>query len=166
MVTRNYTSFSLDPTLKWSEMTKYLRRDDANPLSWSCWCALAGSLQSGSPESPLQSPIQSGSPESPDSAESDFSWLVKSTSHPYPECWLPGNFQAIPENSSLPSSLNFCCFFFIKKHNIFALSLTSPCLASFCSEQCMKRCITSTSCDCLPLYNVLQLYSSIVSRFG
>ncbi len=30
-VTRNYTSFSLDPTLKWSEMTKHLRRDDANP---------------------------------------------------------------------------------------------------------------------------------------
>ncbi len=27
----NYTSFSLDPTLKWSEMTKHLRRDDANP---------------------------------------------------------------------------------------------------------------------------------------
>ncbi len=30
-VTRNYTRFSLDPTLKWSEMTKHLRRDDANP---------------------------------------------------------------------------------------------------------------------------------------
>ncbi len=30
-VTRNYTSFSLDPTLKWSEMTKHLREDDANP---------------------------------------------------------------------------------------------------------------------------------------
>ncbi len=30
-VTRNYTSFSLDPTLKWSEMTKHVRRDDANP---------------------------------------------------------------------------------------------------------------------------------------
>ncbi len=34
------------------------------------------------------------------------------------------------------------------------LSLTSPYLASFCSEQCLKCCITSTSCDCLPLYNV------------
>ncbi len=31
VVTRNYTSFSLDPTLKWSEMTKHLRRDDDNP---------------------------------------------------------------------------------------------------------------------------------------
>ncbi len=30
-VTRNYTSFSLDPILKWSEMTEHLRRDDANP---------------------------------------------------------------------------------------------------------------------------------------
>ncbi len=32
MVTRSYTSFSLDPTLKLSEMTKHLRRDDADPL--------------------------------------------------------------------------------------------------------------------------------------
>ncbi len=30
VVTRNYTSFSLDPALKWSEMTKHLRRDDAD----------------------------------------------------------------------------------------------------------------------------------------
>ncbi len=27
-------------------------------------------------------------------------------------------------------------------------------LASSCSEQCLKCCITSTSCDCLTLYNV------------
>ncbi len=31
MPLRNYTSFSLDPTLKWSEMTEHLRRDDNNP---------------------------------------------------------------------------------------------------------------------------------------
>ncbi len=31
MVARNYTSFSLDPTLKRSEMTEHLRRDDDNP---------------------------------------------------------------------------------------------------------------------------------------
>ncbi len=31
LLPRNYTSFSLDPTLKWSEMTKHLRRDDDNP---------------------------------------------------------------------------------------------------------------------------------------
>ncbi len=30
-LTRNYPSFILDPTLKWSEMTEHLRRDDANP---------------------------------------------------------------------------------------------------------------------------------------
>ncbi len=43
MVTRNYTSFSLDPTLKWSEMAKHLRRDDANPSE-----DLRGSQPSGS----------------------------------------------------------------------------------------------------------------------
>ncbi len=31
MVTRDYTSFSLDPTLKRYEMTEQLKRDDANP---------------------------------------------------------------------------------------------------------------------------------------
>ncbi len=42
-----------------------------------------------------------------------------------------------------------------KKKHICSLYLTSPCLTSFCSEQCLKCCITSTSCDCLPVYNVL-----------
>ncbi len=37
----------------------------------------------------------------------------------------------------------------------FALfSLTSHCLARICSEQCLESCITSTSCVCLPLYNL------------
>ncbi len=40
-------------------------------------------------------------------------------SHPHPECWIPDNFQAKPENSSLPSSLDF-----ILKKNICSLSLT------------------------------------------
>ncbi len=40
-----------------------------------------------------------------------------------------------------------------KKH-LCSLFLTSHCLASFYSEQCLKFCIPSTSCDCLPLYNV------------
>ncbi len=31
VVARNYISFSLDPTLKRSEMTEHLRRDDDNP---------------------------------------------------------------------------------------------------------------------------------------
>ncbi len=35
------------------------------------------------------------------------SWLVEWTSHPNPECWVPDNFQATPENSSLPSPLDF-----------------------------------------------------------
>ncbi len=70
--------------------------------------------------------------------------------------WLVDNFQATPENSSLPSSLDY--FFILtppppKKH-LCSLSLTSSCLASVCSEQCLKCCITSTSCDCSPLYNV------------
>ncbi len=86
-------------------------------------------------------------------------WLVEWTFHAYPECWVPDNFQVTPENSSLPSSLNFSFFFFIKlltttKKHLCSLSLTSPCLASFSSEQCLKCCITSTSFYCLPLYNV------------
>ncbi len=32
MVARNYTSFSLDPTFKRSEMTEHLRRDEDNPV--------------------------------------------------------------------------------------------------------------------------------------
>ncbi len=32
--------------------------------------------------------------------------------------------------------------------------LTSHCLARICSEQCLYICIKSTSCVCLPLYNV------------
>ncbi len=43
VVTRNYTSFSLDPTLKLSEMGKHLRRDNANPSE-----DLRGSQPSGS----------------------------------------------------------------------------------------------------------------------
>ncbi len=70
-----------------------------------------------------------------------------------PSSRVPDQFQATPENSSLPSSLDFCFFFIIKIH-FCSLSLASPCLASFCSEQCLKCFITCTSCDCLPLYNV------------
>ncbi len=76
------------------------------------------------------------------------SWLVEWTSHPYPECWITDNFQVTLDNSSLPSSLDFIL------KNIHSLSLTSHCLARICSEQCLEICITSTSCVCLPLYNV------------
>ncbi len=84
------------------------------------------------------------------------SWLVELTSLPHLECWVPDNFQAAPKNSSLPCSLDFCFFFIkkIKQKTLCSLSLTSPCLASFCSEKCLKCCITSTSCDCLSLYTV------------
>ncbi len=53
------------------------------------------------------------------------SWLVEWTSHPYPECWVPEHFQATPENSSLPSSLDICFLFFIKKNEEFFLSFFS-----------------------------------------
>ncbi len=41
------------------------------------------------------------------------------------------------------SFLNFALFPF-----------TSYCLARICSEQCQEMCITSSSCVCLPLYNI------------
>ncbi len=44
---------------------------------------------------------------------------------------VPDNFHATPENASLPFSLDFYSFFFIKKQNLCSLSLTSSCLASF-----------------------------------
>ncbi len=61
-------------------------------------------------------------------------------------------FKRTPENSSLPSSLDFC--FVIRKKTPCSLSLTSHCVACFCSEQCLKCCMTSTSCVRLPLYNI------------
>ncbi len=48
------------------------------------------------------------------------SWLVEWTSHPHPQCWIPDNLQAIPENSSLPSSLDFVLK--KKKNNLRSLS--------------------------------------------
>ncbi len=38
--------------------------------------------------------------------------------------------------------------------NFVLFPLTSHCLARICFEQCLDICITSTSCVCLPLYNV------------
>ncbi len=43
----------------------------------------------------------------------------------------------------------------LKKKNFALFPLTSHCLARICSEHCLDICITSTSCVCLPLYNVL-----------
>ncbi len=42
----------------------------------------------------------------------------------------------------------------LKKKNFTLVPLTSHCLARICSEQWVEICITSTSCVCLPLYNV------------
>ncbi len=42
---RNYTSFSLDPALKWSEMTKHLRRDDADPSEDLRGCQPSDNIQ-------------------------------------------------------------------------------------------------------------------------
>ncbi len=55
------------------------------------------------------------------------SWLVEWTSHPHPECWIPENVQATPENSSLPSSLSKKK----KKKNISFLHSLSLTLLSF-----------------------------------
>ncbi len=91
------------------------------------------------------------------------SWLVEWTSHPYPECGVNDNFQATPE--TLISSI--ITWLHLKKKTFlnFALfPLTSPCLDSICSEQCLELSITSTSCVCSPLIMYHLLYSSIVSR--
>ncbi len=49
------------------------------------------------------------------------------TFHPYPECWVPDNFQATPENSSLPSSLDN---YFLKKKKYTLLSFLNLSLSS------------------------------------
>ncbi len=56
-----------------------------------------------------------------------------------------------------------------KKKNYFLnfalFPLTSPCLASICSEQCLEMCMTSTSCVCVYLFIMYRLlYSSILDK--
>ncbi len=41
------------------------------------------------------------------------SWLVEWYSHPHPECWIPVNLQATPENSSLSTLHDFIIHFFL-----------------------------------------------------
>ncbi len=65
---------------------------------------------------------------------------------------------------SLPSSLDF--IFKIHFLNFALFPLNSLCLARICSEHCLEICITSTSCVCLPLYNVSPIVFLNVSRFG
>ncbi len=63
---------------------------------------------------------------------------------------FPNNSQATPENSSSIITWHLL----LKKRILCSVSLISPCPASFCSEQCLTCCITSTSRVCLPFYNV------------
>ncbi len=82
------------------------------------------------------------------------SWLVEWSSHPHPECWIPVNFQATTENSSLSTLLDFIqkkkkIFHFFK---IFFFSSFSPSLASlYLFEQCLRLGVIGTSSVCLPL---------------
>ncbi len=69
-----------------------------------------------------------------------------------PLSWMLNNWQFSSDTWKLISSV--FTWLLKKTKHVFSLSLTSPCLASFCSEQCLKCCMTSTPCDCLPLYNV------------
>ncbi len=66
---------------------------------------------------------------------------------PYPERWIHVNLQATPDNSSLPSLLDFIIQ---KKTSLSFLNFALFPLTSHC-----QICITSTSCVCFPLYNVL-----------
>ncbi len=56
------------------------------------------------------------------------SWLVEWSSHPHLERWVPVNLQATPENSSLPSSLDFLIF--IIKENTPLLSFLNLSISS------------------------------------
>ncbi len=77
------------------------------------------------------------------------SWLVEWTSHPHPGCWIPGHFQATPENSSLPSSLDFI----LKKKNT-SLSFPLPLTVwlEFALNSAQKFVLQALPV-CLPLYN-------------
>ncbi len=62
----------------------------------------------------------------------------------------PWQFQATPETYHL---FHHHLTHLKKKKKPLLSSLTSPCLASIFSEQCLKLCIASTSCSLFPLYN-------------
>ncbi len=75
---------------------------------------------------------------------------------PHPECWIPVNFQATTENSSLSTLLYIkkkkkLNFHFFSKSSSFSLSF-SPSLASmYLFEQCLRLGVIGTSSVCLPL---------------
>ncbi len=63
------------------------------------------------------------------------SWLVEWSSHPHPECWIPVNFQATTENSSLSTLLDYLLkkkkkkknFHFFKIFIFLFIFLSFPC---------------------------------------
>ncbi len=87
------------------------------------------------------------------------SWLVEWTSHPIRNT---GSLTIVKRKliSSDITWLNLKID--LKKQNLCSLSLTllsfpylaSHCPDRICSEQCLEICITTTSCVCLPLYNL------------
>ncbi len=82
------------------------------------------------------------------------SWPVEWSSHPHPECWIPVNFQATTENSSLLTLLDYLKkkYFTFSKSSSFSLSF-SPSLAAslYLFEQCPRLGVIGTSSVCLPL---------------
>ncbi len=84
------------------------------------------------------------------------SWPVEWSSHPHPECWIPVNFQATTENSTLSTLLDYIkkkknWTFTFSKSSSFSLSF-SPSLASlYLFEQCLRLGVIGTSSVCLPL---------------
>ncbi len=96
------------------------------------------------------------------------SWPVEWSSHPHPECWIPVNFQATIENSSLSTLLDYKK----KKKKNFTFSLFFFHLSLFPLLACTYL---NNAWDLvlleLPLYVCLFkinrfMYSPTVSRFG
>ncbi len=108
---------------------------------------------------------------SPEHSLSSRSWPVEWSSHPHPECWIPVNFQATTENSSLSTLLDYIKKK-IKKNKQFQnlqlslyLSLL-PLLACTYLNNAWDLVLLA-----LPLYVCLFkinrfMYSPIISRFG
>ncbi len=91
-------------------------------------------------------------------------WLVEWTSHPHPECWVPDNFQKL-----ISSIFTWLLLLHNKKQNkklSCSLFLTSHCLASFCSDQCLTFVLQALPVTVCLFIMYRLLYSSIVSRFG
>ncbi len=102
-------------------------------------------------------------PEAWDLRLSDASWCHhREVQNPFPECFhspfLAGGMNFPPPSGMLnpwPFSSDTPSYKQKKNKKTPLLSLLSLSLSSyFCSEQCLKCCMTSNSSDCLPLYSV------------